>query len=154
MAQANPRGTFRRVADAVRVAASDDLECLREADVVRDHGVSRTTARRALKALEADGFVRAEPGVGWRITGGTAPRSLPEQMVDLIREEQLAIGAPFPSEATLCERFQRSRPTIRRALAVLEADGFLMARPGKGRTVLRVPGTTEATPEAGADETD
>ncbi len=35
-----------------------------EADLVRDHGVSRTTARRALDELRRQGLVRREPGRG------------------------------------------------------------------------------------------
>jgi DNA-binding GntR family transcriptional regulator len=126
---------------------------VRESAVAREHHVARTTARRALKALEEEGFLRPEPGVGWRVLGGEPPRSLPRQMADLIHENALSIGDPFPSEAALCELFKRSRPTIRRALAALEADGVLLARPGKGRTVMRVP-EVAARPEVGVDETD
>lgn len=152
MAEANPRGTFRKVADAVRSTAPEG-GLVREADVVRERQVSRTTVRRAFKLLESEGFLRPEPGIGWRVTGGAVPRSLPQQMTDLIRDDRLAVGDAFPSEASLCEQFQKSRPTIRRALAVLEADGVLLSWPGKGRTVVRVP-VTAAEPEAGADETD
>ena len=103
--------------------------------------------------LEEEGLLRPEPGVGWRITNCSMPDSLSQQMLNLIRNDNLAVGDTFPSEASLCARFSRSRPTIRRALAVLEADGVLAARPGKGRTVLRVPDTA-TKPEAGADEAD
>ncbi|PWI43198.1 GntR family transcriptional regulator [Streptomyces sp. ICBB 8177] len=151
MAEANPRGTFRRVAEVVRATAPGKGGLVRESDIVRERQVSRTTARRALKVLEADGFLRPEPGVGWRVMGGEASPSLSELMTVLIHDEHLAVGDAFPSESTLCDRFQKSRPTIRRALAVLEADGVLLSLPGKGRTVLRVPNTI-ATSEAGVDE--
>lgn len=153
MAKTNPRGTFQLVADAVRVSVQTGDGLVREADVIREQQVSRTTARRALKVLESEGVLKPEPGVGWRVAGSPVPRSLPEQMIDLIRDDKLTVDDAFPSEAALCERLQKSRPTIRRALAVLEADGVLVSRPGKGRTVVRIPETV-AELKAGAHETD
>jgi DNA-binding GntR family transcriptional regulator len=45
---------------------------------------------------------------------------------------RLAPGQQLPSERQLCERFDISRVTARRALAALVDDGLIEASPGKG----------------------
>ena len=45
-------------------------------------------------------------------------------------------GTMLPSEAELCAEFGVSRNTVRRALALLEAEGVILAIPAKGRLVL------------------
>ncbi|MGA2674186.1 MAG: GntR family transcriptional regulator [Terracidiphilus sp.] len=44
-------------------------------------------------------------------------------------------GGKFPSENDLVTRFGASRPTVRRALAELESEGFIERRMGAGTTV-------------------
>jgi len=46
--------------------------------------------------------------------------------------DRLSPGAPLPSERELCERFQVSRITVRRALDELVAQGEICKRHGKG----------------------
>jgi GntR family transcriptional regulator, transcriptional repressor for pyruvate dehydrogenase complex len=48
-------------------------------------------------------------------------------------------GDRLPSEHTLAERFETSRPTVREALAQLRADGIIATRQGSGTTVQRRP---------------
>jgi len=48
-----------------------------------------------------------------------------------------AVGSTLPSERALAERFGVSRPTIRRAVAVLERNGRIRTRHGSGMTVCR-----------------
>ncbi|MEW6341994.1 MAG: FadR/GntR family transcriptional regulator [Pseudomonadota bacterium] len=48
-------------------------------------------------------------------------------------------GDRLPSEHTLAERFETSRPTVREALAQLRADGIIATRQGSGTTVRRRP---------------
>lgn len=45
-------------------------------------------------------------------------------------------GAKLPSESELVESFGASRPTVRRALAQLEAEGLVQRRMGSGTTVI------------------
>ncbi len=109
---------------------------------MRSHSVSRNTIRRALKVLEADGVVESAPGIGWRVARGGDRRSLAERMTDLITEDSLSVGDPYPSEAKLCERFGASRTAVRRVLAQMEGNGLLATVQGKGRTVRALPTPT------------
>nr|WP_203674774.1 GntR family transcriptional regulator [Streptomyces sp. SID13666] len=110
-----------------------------EADLVRAHGVSRNTIRRALKVLEAEGVLESAPGIGWRVAQGGSRRSLSERMVAVIEEDSLAVGDSYPSEAKLCARFDVSRTAVRRVLAQMEGTGLLATVHGKGRTVRALP---------------
>jgi GntR family transcriptional regulator len=49
-----------------------------------------------------------------------------------IASGRLGPGQQLPSERQLCERFEISRVTARRALAALVAEGLIEASPGKG----------------------
>lgn len=113
-----------------------------EATLMRSHGVARNTIRRALKALEADDVVQSAPGIGWRVARAGDRRSLAERMNDLIAEDSLSVGATYPSEAKLCERFGASRTAVRRVLAQMEGNGLLATVHGKGRTVRALPAPT------------
>lgn len=53
-----------------------------------------------------------------------------------------AVGAKFPTEYELCDRFNVSRHTVREALRALEDQGLLARQAGLGTTVLaRIPAT-------------
>lgn len=62
-----------------------------------------------------------------------------QRIVDELRAEILGgertPGSRMPSENELADRFQTSRPTVRRALALLKADGLLVTRQGSGAYV-------------------
>ncbi|MGW0807168.1 GntR family transcriptional regulator [Nonomuraea sp. NPDC002799] len=68
---------------------------------------------------------------GWRVY---------TQIVDRLRERievgMYPVGSMLPSEAALCAEFGVARNTVRRAMAVLEADGLIQTIPAKGRLVL------------------
>ncbi|OIK02630.1 GntR family transcriptional regulator [Streptomyces sp. MUSC 14] len=145
MPEASPRGTYLVIAEALRTAieegkGGDTLPS--EADMMRSQGVGRNTIRRALKLLEADGLVESAPGIGWRVVRGEDRRSLAERMADVITEDSLSVGDPYPSEAKLCERFGASRTAVRRVLAQMEGNGLLATVHGKGRTVRALPTPT------------
>ncbi|WP_327395424.1 GntR family transcriptional regulator [Streptomyces phaeochromogenes] len=145
MPEASPRGTYRVIAEALRseIEEREDIDTLpSEAELVHSHGVARNTIRRALKVLEADGLVEPAPGVGWRVVRGGDRRSLAERMTDVIAEDLLSVGDPYPSEAKLCERFNASRTAVRRVLAQMEGNGLLATVHGKGRTVRTLPTPT------------
>ncbi|MEU7302624.1 winged helix-turn-helix domain-containing protein [Streptomyces sp. NPDC007206] len=142
MSEASPRGTYLVISEKLRkrIRADENAEVLpSEADLMREHGVGRNTVRRALKVLEAEGVLESAPGVGWRIVRGGDRRSLAERMSDLIAEDSLSVGDPYPSEAQLCDRFGASRTAVRRVLAQMEGNGLLATAHGKGRTVLALP---------------
>ncbi|MFE3408687.1 GntR family transcriptional regulator [Streptomyces mirabilis] len=145
MPQASPRGTYLQVSEALRQQIelrNEDRTLPSEAALMRAHGVSRNTIRRALKVLEDDGVVESAPGIGWRVVQGGDQRSLAQRMTDLIGEDSLAVGDTYPSEAKLCERFGSSRTAVRRVLAQMEGNGLLATVHGKGRTVRALPTST------------
>jgi GntR family transcriptional regulator len=53
----------------------------------------------------------------------------------LIEEQGLQPGDQLPTEAELTRKFQISRPALREALKLLEQDGAIYVRHGKGRFV-------------------
>ncbi|MEU3069865.1 winged helix-turn-helix domain-containing protein [Streptomyces sp. NPDC006906] len=68
-----------------------------------------------------------------------------EQLTDVITNDQLAVGAAFPSTSKLCARFGVSRPTVAKALDKLQAAGLLSeGKQGKPRTVLSLPKRKES----------
>ncbi|NYI97378.1 DNA-binding GntR family transcriptional regulator [Streptomonospora nanhaiensis] len=80
-----------------------------------------------------------------------SPRATPwgtyTQIAETLRQRivsgALEPGAVLPSEAALREEFGVARSTIRRALASLEADKLIKARPGTGRVVCGQGGSAE-----------
>jgi DNA-binding GntR family transcriptional regulator len=79
----------------------------------------------------------------------TAPRSswgAYARIADALRARLLAgeykPGELLPSEAALCEEYRVVRNTVRRAYAVLEAEGLIGTLPGRGR-IARQPGTPD-----------
>jgi DNA-binding GntR family transcriptional regulator len=144
--QASPRGTFLKVADAVRARIETDpdmTELPSLAEVMRDHKVSRGVALRAFGVLRQEGMAEPVPGERWRVVRAGAHvdrRPLHEQIADIITTEALEVGEAFPSATTLADRFGVSRPTMTKALEKLEAAGVLAAGgQGKVRTVRAVP---------------
>lgn len=149
--QASPRGTFVRIADALRaeIAAAPEMTTLPTlGEVMERYGVSRGVALRAFGVLRQEGLAEPVPGGRWRVTREGEPierRPLAERIADLITQENLAVGDLFLSTSALASRFDVSRPTIAKALDKLEAGGLLSeARQGKRRTVLGLPGEGRA----------
>ena len=68
---------------------------------------------------------------------GRMPRYL--QLAGELREAilagEFASGKQFPTETTLCKRFDVSRFTVREALRRLEAEGLIQRKRGSGTTV-------------------
>lgn len=60
-------------------------------------------------------------------------QQLKEKMVEELK--QLPPLSPIPSERELCEKYDVSRPTVRRALEELQQEGELYRLPGKGTFV-------------------
>ncbi|PJN37942.1 GntR family transcriptional regulator [Streptomyces sp. CB02959] len=148
MPGASARGTYLRIADDLRQDIREGRITKRlssEAQLMRDHGVSRTTIRRALMTLQDEGLIHSEPGAGWAVSGADDRRPLTERLIEIITATPLAIGDAFPSEASLCESFGLSRTAVRSALAQLEGQGLLEAVHGKGRTVRALPSSTTTT---------
>ncbi|MFO8063103.1 MAG: FadR/GntR family transcriptional regulator [Spirochaetota bacterium] len=58
-----------------------------------------------------------------------------EQIIGLIRDDELHVGEKLPPERELAERFHVSRPSVREALRVMEVMGVLERKPGGGSIV-------------------
>jgi len=58
-----------------------------------------------------------------------------ESLIDIINQPGVCNGDPLPSERELCDQFNVSRTTIRRALSDLEAKGWIYRIKGKGAFV-------------------
>ncbi|WTT55473.1 GntR family transcriptional regulator [[Kitasatospora] papulosa] len=149
--QASPRGTFLKIADVLRerIEADEEMtELPSAAEVMRDHGVSRGVALRVFAVLQREGVAEPVPGGRWRaVRQGQADlrRPLAERLAEVITDDNLAVGARFPSTTELSTRFRVSRPTVSKALDKLEAAGLLSeARQGKQRTVRALPKRTES----------
>ncbi|MGW1211215.1 GntR family transcriptional regulator [Streptomyces sp. NPDC002499] len=112
-------------------------------DLMREHKISRGVALRAFSVLRKDGIAEPVPGGRWRVIRAGVQedrRLLEERIADVVKDDRLEAGAPFPSASVLAERFGVSRPTVTKALAKLEAAGVLAsAGQGKVRTVRAVP---------------
>nr|WP_079128088.1 GntR family transcriptional regulator [Streptomyces niveus] len=151
--QASPRGTFLKIADALKAQIAADpriveLPSLR--DLTSDHGISRGVALRAFGVLKDQGLAEPAPGGRWRVIRAgerTDRRSLAERIADVISIDELGVGDPFPSASALSTRFGVSRPTVGKALDKLEAAGLLSeGRQGKVRTVRALPSGQESSP--------
>lgn len=78
------------------------------------------------------------------VTTQRASEAIYEQIKELILTGELKPGDRLPSERSLMESLQRSRPTIREALRMLEHAGFIRTVPGTNGAVVREPGADEA----------
>ncbi len=61
------------------------------------------------------------------------------QILEQIVSGSLKEGAKLPSERTICQSFQVSRPVVREALTRLQADGLVVSRQGAGTFVEKRP---------------
>ncbi|MEU5280468.1 GntR family transcriptional regulator [Streptomyces asoensis] len=144
--QSSPRGTFQKIADAVKTRIEVDpgmSELPSAADLMRDYKVSRGVALRAFGVLQQEGVAERVPGGRWRVVRADARvdrRPLEQQIADIITADGLKAGEAFPSASVLAERFGVSRPTVTKALDKLESAGVLASGgQGKVRTVRAVP---------------
>ncbi|MFH1477875.1 MAG: GntR family transcriptional regulator [Verrucomicrobiota bacterium] len=59
-----------------------------------------------------------------------------DHLITAMAASEYAAGEFIPSENELSKQFHLSRPTIRKALLLLEKDGLIVRQPGKGRIVM------------------
>jgi len=106
--------------------------------------VARTTLRRALAVLEAEGLCTALTGIGRVVvdTSGEGERKSGPQYLRISDDLRILIGAgelcpgdQLPSEAVLTARYRVSRSTVRQALSHLKVAGLIESVQGKGRFV-------------------
>jgi DNA-binding GntR family transcriptional regulator len=135
---ASPRGTYARVAEELERRIGDGLYVQglpSEQGLCREFGVARSTVRRALAVLVARDRIRADPGVGWKVTGGGAAathQAVVDGVAGRVLSGELVSGDRLPSEAELSAAYGIPRVAVRRALRLLRADGVVYARQGIG----------------------
>lgn len=146
MPDRKPRGTFRKIADAVRDRIENDTtmtELPSASELMDEHGVSRGLAMRAFAVLKKEGLAEPVPGGRWRVIreGEVLDRRpLAERIIDILATGDFKIGDPFLGASELGNRLGVSRPTTSKALDRLWAAGFLSeAQPGKLRIVRALP---------------
>ena len=69
-----------------------------------------------------------------------------DQIRNMITNDELQPGDRLPSERSLMEMLQRSRPTIREALRMLENAGLIRIVPGGGAIVQEPPASSVQQP--------
>lgn len=84
--------------------------------------------------------------MGERLTGWRVYPRIADRLRERIGSGRYPAGEALPSEAELCAEFAVARNTVRRALALLEADGLIMTVPSKGRVVRHRDGSPGAVP--------
>lgn len=67
---------------------------------------------------------------------GRLSNQVKEEILQKITEEQIGPGEKLPSEEQLAQELDVSRPTLREALRMLETEGFVERKQGKGTFVL------------------
>ncbi|MCP4385057.1 MAG: FadR family transcriptional regulator [Hyphomicrobiales bacterium] len=72
-------------------------------------------------------------------SGKLLPERIYEQLLEQIASGRIARGDRLHSENTLAQSFGVSRPTIRKALFRLQADGIVRSRKGSGNYVEEIP---------------
>ncbi|MFD1938996.1 GntR family transcriptional regulator [Nonomuraea mangrovi] len=115
-----------------------------EAELQREFGVARTTARRAIRVLRDEGLIHTARGQGSFVGPDPAPRNpgkppLFRQIAGDI-QEQIRSGAllprrPIPAEATLVRQYGVARETVRKAMALLREQGWIYTVPARGSYV-------------------
>lgn len=68
-------------------------------------------------------------------TGPPAWRQLTAILLERITSGQYAPGAAIPSETEMTQEFGLSRGTVRKALAALRSDDWIITVPGRGTCV-------------------
>lgn len=80
--------------------------------------------------------------------GAVKRKSVVDQVVDILKEfimsGEVKAGDKLPTEMELCEKLSVGRGTVREAIRILQAIGFVEIQSGRGAFVAR---TTEPAPE-------
>lgn len=140
---------YLQISEVIRSRISRDLSTgdpvASEAQIQREFGVARTTARRAIRALREEGLVHTVRGQGTFVGAGHEALRSPGQgpvYRHIARELQQQIQAgdllprrPIPSETALVQQYGVARETVRHAMALLREQGWIYTIPQRGSYV-------------------
>lgn len=114
--------------------------------MVHEYGIARTTARRAIALLKAEGLVYTLPGEGTFV--GASPEAAPREPGDLppyrriaaeiadqIRRGERRPEHLLPSEQHLKQQYGTAKETVRRAMALLREQGWVYTVARRGSYV-------------------
>ncbi|WP_433250452.1 GntR family transcriptional regulator [Streptosporangium sp. CA-135522] len=125
--------------DIVSGTLSQGSQLPQEMALAEQHGVSKGTARQALQMLAAEGRITAVHGKGWFVGDAQGALTRTDEVAEFIRKAILTGDFPresrIPGESALAEQYGVARVTVRRAIALLEAEGIIESRRGVGRIV-------------------
>ncbi|GAA3660924.1 hypothetical protein GCM10022224_025430 [Nonomuraea antimicrobica] len=114
-----------------------------EAMAADQYGVSKGTVRQAFQLLAAEELITAVHGKGWFVGGPDHARTRADDVAAVLRQDivsgRFAVGAVLPGENALAQERGVGRITVRRAFALLEAEGVVEKRAGRGRVVKTQP---------------
>ncbi|MQY06125.1 GntR family transcriptional regulator [Actinomadura macrotermitis] len=141
-----PKVGFRNIADGLRrsIEAGEigpERALPSEAELMEQHGVARTTVRRALTLLQDEGLIEVVPGRGRFARAGTAPavartekkyERVTEEIRRLLAAEGSSPGDRLGTVDELADRFGVSTGTTNRALAALETEGLITSVQSQG----------------------
>lgn len=85
--------------------------------------------------MKSDSSESGGPSAGRPVRDRTLSDRVYERIVAMIAEGEFAVGVKLPTEFTLSERLEVSRPVLRQALKQLREDGLIVSRQGSGSYV-------------------
>ncbi|TYB55104.1 GntR family transcriptional regulator [Nonomuraea sp. PA05] len=114
-----------------------------EVVAAEEYGVSKGTVRQAFQLLASEGVIASVHGKGWFVGGPSHARTRADDVAAALRQDiaggKFAVGAVLPGENALAQEQGVGRITVRRAFALLEAEGIVEKRAGRGRVVKTQP---------------
>lgn len=141
------RGIYRTIAQDLRQKIQDGTYTYKLPSmgaIAQQYVVDRSVAVRAVKMLQAEHTVDIVWGSGVYVAGRSDPRPLTERIIEMMREEKMTVGSPFPTEHELADELGTSRTRLRPALAKLEGRGLIGTRGSRRRIVLALPDKEES----------
>lgn len=116
-----------------------------EAEIQREFGVARTTARRAVHVLREEGLIYTVHGEGSFVgPPAGAPRKqrkvplyqqIAADVADQIKAGEFLPRRPIPGETALVKQYDVARETVRRAMALLREQGWIYTVAQRGSYV-------------------
>jgi DNA-binding GntR family transcriptional regulator len=106
-----------------------------EAELAEEFGVARSTVREALRRLEESGTIVRRQGRRYVAGPSEVPDVAYEVVADsLMRDisQRRRPGDRLPGESTLAADYGVSRPTVRKALELLDGEGLVYSVPKVG----------------------
>lgn len=115
-----------------------------EAQLEAEYGIAKTTARRVARELRERGLAHTVQGEGTFAGDTGVPRArtrvpvyqqIAEEIAAQLERGELLPNRPIPSEKALMQQYDRSKVTIRQAVACLREAGWVFTVAHRGTYV-------------------